>query len=187
MSVSTIDIVNRALDKVGYGAITSFTDGTKTSSLAQRTWVIVLDAVLRDHPWNFAVVRTILASTTSTPSWGFSYKFPLPDDCLRVLDVLDLSAGEYQIEGRFILADEDTLYLRYISRITDTSKYDGLFIECLASRLAVEMCESLTQSNAKKNIFIQEYQELLSRAKYVDAVENPPVTFEEDTWIEVRY
>lgn len=184
---SVVDVCNRALDKLGHGAITSLSDGTTAANLVDRNWPLVRDQVLRDHPWNFAVGRKILAPDSTAPVWGFSYKHPLPADFLRLLEVRDLSANEYQVEGKFIYTDEDTLYIRYIKQVTDPNQYDALFIDVVSSRLAYELAESLTQSNKKRELAWSEYLDGMTRAKRVDGQENPPTVFEEDSWINVRY
>lgn len=184
---SVVDISNKALDKLGQGPITSLEDGSKSANLCNRNWSIIRDQVLRDHPWNFAVKRAILAADTTAPVWGFSYKFPLPADWLRLIEVRDLSTGEYQVEGRAILANDSALYVRYIYQVTDPNQYDALFVDAVATRLAFELCEALTQSNTKKELMWNEYQDSLTRARLVDGQENPPVDFEEDDWVLVRY
>jgi len=184
---SVVDVANRALDKLGHGAITSLTDGTKAASLVERTWPIVRNHVLRSHPWNFAVKRASLSPLTETPAWGFSYQHQLPDGLLRLLEVLDLSMDEYQIEGNKLLCDESVVYIRYIDTITDPNEFDALFTNYLATALAFELCETLTQSNTKKNLLVEELKEVMLEAKRTDAVENPPVSFEEDSWVEARY
>ena len=184
---SIVDVANRALDKLGHGAITSLTDGTKAADLVNRTWPLVRDQVLRSHPWNFAVKRATLAPLTETPDWGFSYQHELPSDLLRILEVLDLSMDEYQIEGNKLLCDESVVYIRYIYQVTDPNVFDSLFTNYLATALAFEMCETLTQSNTKKNLLAEELREVMLEAKRTDAVENPPVSFEEDSWVEARY
>lgn len=184
---SVVDICNRALDKLGQGAIVSLEDGTKSANLCNRNWPVIRDQVLRDHPWNFAVRRVALAPNEASPAWGFLYESPLPSDCLRILEVRDLSTGEYQLEGNSILSNEAVLYIRYIRRVTDPNNYDALFRDAVATRLAFELCESMTQSNSKKEILMQEYEMSLTAAKRVDGQENPPSVYEEDEWISVRY
>lgn len=184
---SVVDICNKALDKLGHGPITSLNDGTKAANLCLRNWEIIRDQVLRDHPWNFAVKRAVLASSTEAPAWGFTYKFALPADNLRLLEIRDMSTADYQLESGHILANDDALYVRYIRRVTDPNEYDSLFVDTAAVRLAFELCEALTQSNTKKSELFSEYEDSLTRAKRVDGQENPPVVFEEDEWIEVRY
>lgn len=184
---SIVDICNKALDKLGHGPITSLEDGNKAANLCTRNWPLIRDQVLRDHPWNFAVKRTVLAPSSTTPSWGFSYQFPLPSDFLRLLEVRDLSTDDYQVEGRNILANDTALYIRYSHRVEDPNQYDSLFSDTAAVRLAYELCEALTQSNTKKQELWQEYEDSLTRAKRADGQENPPQKFEEDDWIAVRY
>lgn len=184
---SVVDTCNKALDKLGHGPITSLADGTKSANLCNRNWPLVRDQVLRDHPWNFAVRRATLAPSSTAPAWGFSAQFPLPTDSLRLLEVRDLSTNEYQVEGKAILANADVLYIRYIQSITDPNAYDALFIDAVATRLAFELCEALTQSNTKKDALFQEYEDSLTRARRVDGQENPPQQYEEDEWIAVRY
>lgn len=185
---SVVDICNKALDKLGHGPITSLDDGTKAANLCNRNWEMVRDEVLREHPWNFAIKRAALAASSDTPAWGFSYKFPIPADNLRIIEVRDLSTGDYQVENGSILADEDVLYVRYIRKVTDPNEYDVHFVEAVASRLAYELCEALTQKSAKeREFFITVYKESLIAAKRTDGQENPPQQFEEDDWISVRY
>lgn len=184
---SVVDVCNKALDKLGHGAITSLSDGTKAANLCDRGWPLVRDQVLRDHPWNFAVKRAVLAASSTAPEWGFSAAFPLPADCLRLIEVRDLSTDEYSVEDGSIHADADVLYIRYVYRVTDPNRYDALFIDTAATRLAAEICEALTQSNTKKDALFQEYEDSLTRARRVDGQENPPQRYEEDEWISVRY
>lgn len=184
---SVVDVCNKALDKLGHGPITSLADGTKAANLCTRAWPLIRDQVLRDHPWNFAVKRAVLPPSTTAPGWGFSTAFPLPNDNLRLLEVRDLSTDEYSVEDGSILADATTLYIRYIYRVTDPNRYDALFIDAAACRLAFELCEALTQSNTKKDALFQEYEDSLTRARRVDGQENPPQRYEEDEWISVRY
>lgn len=184
---SVVQICNKALDKLGQNPIISLTDGNKAASICNRNWEMIRDEVLRAHPWNFAVTRATLAPSSIAPDWGFANKFPLPSDNLRLLEVLDLSTNEYQVEKRFILADDDVLYIRYIARITDPNEYDAQFVNLAASRLAIELCEPLTQSTTKKKMLWDEYSEFITSATRADGQENPPQQFEEDEWISVRY
>jgi hypothetical protein len=185
---SVVDICNKALDKLGHGPITSLEDGTKSANLCNRNWSLIRDEVLREHPWNFAVKRAALAASTETPAWGFAYKFPIPADSLRILEVRDLSTGEYQVESGHILANDSVLYVRYIRKATDPNEYDIHFVEAAAARLAHELCEPLTQKSANdRKLYWTIYQEALIAAKRTDGQENPPQVFEEDEWIEVRY
>lgn len=184
---SVVDVCNRALDKLGQSPITSLEDGDTTANLCNRTWPVVRDRALRSYPWNFAVKRSSTAPDTETPAWGFTYQHTLPSDCLRLLEILDIRTDAYELEGNKVLCDDNLLKIRYIRQVTDPNDYDAMFVDAVASLLAFEMCERLTQSNQKKDALWTEYQENLMKARSVDAQENPVQQFEEDSWIEARY
>jgi len=184
---SVVDICNRALDKLGQNPITSLDDGNTAANLCTRVWPITRDQVLREHPWNFAVKRIVTAPSLTSPPWGFNYQHPIPSDCLRIIELQDVKADEYQIENKNILTDYDTLHLRYIYRVEDPNKFDSLFADLIATRMAFEMCEGLTQSTTKKDWLWEEYKDALTRSKRTDGQENPLIEQAEDSWIEVRY
>lgn len=185
---SVIDICNSALDKLGEKPIVSLDDGNKAANLCTRNWPLIRDQLLRDHPWNFAIKRTNLAPESTTPDWGYTAQFVLPDDCLKVVEVKDMTSDEYAIEnnGR-ILANATVLYIRYVYRAEDPNDYDSQFIDAVSLRLAIQLCESLTQNTTKKTELRDEYIEVLARTKSSDAQENPPITEDDDTWLAVRY
>lgn len=184
---SMVEVCNKALDALGQNPIMSIDDGNKSANLCKRNWDTVRDAVLRDGVWNFAMKRRVLAPSVNKPAWGFSNQFPIPSDCMRLVEVMGMSTGEYQLEGGAILANADVLRIRYVHRVEDPNQYDALFVEALSLRLAIAMCEPITQSNTKLSNLEARYAEVKSAAGSVDAQENPPSTFEEDDWVKARY
>ena len=185
--VSTTQIANKALDNIGYGPINSLTDNTKAASLANRLWPLVRDEVLRAHTWNFAVKRATTAPDSAAPDWGYTYQHTLPTDLLRLVEILNMHEDDYQVEGRKILADSDTLRIRYIYQVEDTTLYDSCFVDAVAAKLAYEMAEQLTESTAKKQSMLQAYDIAMESARKVDGMENPQTKFEEDPWLRIRY
>lgn len=182
---SVVGIANRALEKLGGGYIAALTDNSKEARAINRAYDFVRDAVLRAHPWNFAMKRASLAPLASTPAWGYDFEYQLPSDALKIIDA-DTTC-RYEIEGRKILTDQDTsLDIRYIARITDPNTFDPLFSEALAAALAMELCEDLTQSNTKRQLAAQDYQNALREARRADGTENTPIPYEADTWLDSR-
>jgi hypothetical protein len=184
---SVVDIANKALDKLGASKIINIDDGTKNADLCKRAWPLIRDELLRRHPWNFATVRTSLAPSASPPDWGFSRSFDFPTDLLRLIEIRDADAIDYQVEGRAILTNESVLYIRYIARVDDPNQYDTAFIELAAARLAYELCEALTQSNTKKKSLEGDMVAAMTEATLADGMENPPAEYAEDDWLKARY
>lgn len=184
MAASNVGIANRALQKLGGGYIANFLDNSKEARAVNRAYDFIRQAVLRSHPWNFALRRAALTASAAAPAFGYDLQYQLPTDCLRVLEVQGGEYQPYQVEGRLILTDQAApLKIRYVADITDPNQFDALFIEAFASRLAVELCEDLTQSNAKRQLAQGEYQAALREARRIDGQENPPDDLPETDWL----
>jgi hypothetical protein len=183
--VSTVDICNRALQKLGHTKITSLDDDVKAAREIQRAYALVRDAVFRDHPWNCLLARAALAALSDAPAWGYARQYQLPVDCLRVLRA-DASCG-WRVEGRRVLSDaEAPLNILYVRQEEDPQQYDLLLVEAVASRLAGELAETLTQSNTKKETAEREYFEVLSRARRADSQESSAERLFRSSWLESR-
>lgn len=185
---SEVQICNRALQKLGSDPIVSLADASEQARECSRAYADVRDAELRDHNWNFAITRAQLPALSTDPAWGFDKQFQLPADCLRVIELNGLNdSGDWTVEGRMLLANAAApLDIRYIKRETDVGLFDPLFVEALASRLAAELAEALTQSNTKAERALVAYREALRKARRADAIEGTPDMLEEGTWLGAR-
>ncbi|HMX98855.1 MAG TPA: hypothetical protein PK473_03025 [Nitrosomonas sp.] len=187
---SETGICNRALQKLGAKRITSLTQDTANARACNVAYVPVRDSELRAHPWNFSIKRATLAADSAAPSWGRARSFQIPSDFIRLLPPYpedNLNNLDWQIEGQKIMTDDtDPLYIRYVSRITDPNEMDALFQEALSTRLALELCEEITQSNTKKAALEEEYKRIIREARKLNAFENPSSQPPDDEWITVR-
>lgn len=189
-SYTEIDIINKALTLLGGKSIVSRTENSPSAKTMDVLYDGALDRLLRECPWNFAVKRATLASS-GTPEWGdFDALYPVPNDFLYMMHVQDFE--DYTIEESNILADPTNnveggpLKIKYVARITDASRFDTLFCEALAYRLAYEACERITQSNTKKSDLFQEYELTVGRAKRINGQEDAPENYVEDEWVTAR-
>jgi hypothetical protein len=188
---SATDIINKALLKIGEKRITSqgFADpGNERERIASEHYEPLRDAELRKNRWNFAMKRAELSADATAPEFGYSARYALPADCLRIVEVVDLmEPGGYQIESGFILTnEEDGIQVRYIRRVTVVNDMDDLFRDALACRIALEFCDRLTQKRSKRQEVITEYQAFMATAASVDAIENPPEEIPESSFVTVR-
>lgn len=193
---SVIQVANRSLTKLGSGRITSLSDDVKAARSINSCFEDIRDDELRANRWQFAMKRVSLAALASSPEFGFTYQYALPADFLRLdmindeypAAVMDNYIGaetqEYMVEGNLILTDiEAPLKLRYIARIDDPNQWDVNFREMVASRIAMEICEDLTQSDTKKNSAAKDYDRAKKVAIRIGAIEKPPATPPDNTWI----
>lgn len=173
--MSDVTITNNALGKLGQDAITSLSDDTERAKLANRLYADTRDAVLRAFAWNFALKRASLTSTGITPAFEYTYEFTLPSDCLRVIKTNNLF-GKWKIENNKLISDQSSVKVLYVSRETDTTKYDSLFIETFASRLASEMAIPITGDLKMSQDMWSLYKNKIGEAKLIDAIEESQYT-----------
>lgn len=176
--VKDLDIVNLALMKVGSEPIRSFDDDLKEARLAKSFYSMVRDSELASYKWAFAVARAEIAPEPDKPTFGFKSFYQLPSDFLRLEKVVDAqyhydmrsyqtkSEDIYLIEGNKILTNiGPTLRIIYTRRVSDASNFPPTFVTALADRLAMTLCESLTQSNSKIEMLAAQYKEDIRAAK----------------------
>lgn len=191
----TVEIVNRALSKLGDMRISSLDDGSKSAAVAASMYEIVRDAEIAAHSWNFAKTRAKLPAEVEKPAFGWAWQYLLPSDCLRVLEagpwpqaVTDSYIGgdsrSFALEGQRLLSGlGPALDVIYLKRISDAGLFPPSFIEVLACKLAVEMAESLTGSSSKREFAWTEYERALKLAKRLNAAGLPPLAVQDDSWM----
>jgi len=167
---SVVDICNGALNQLGASTIISLTEDSKNARLCNARYTQVRDSLFRSHLWNCLIKRVELARDVAAPSWGFSYQFTLPADCLRVITILNYDY-DYKIEGRKILANNDSVKIQYVSRIEDPNQYDELLRETLSAALAADIAYAITSSNPMAANMYNLFQDKLREARFVDATE----------------
>jgi hypothetical protein len=187
---SIVGICNSALVKLGATRIVQLTEGSKNANLCSEQFEKVRDDLLRSHVWNFAIKRAKLAMLAETPAFGFDAAFQLPSDFLRVASVHPDAAGgattPYRIEGRQLLSNAGSIYLRYIYRVTDPNAMDVHFREALAWALALDLSIPITQSNSMRQMMDEGLRMQLAKAKSVDAIEDYPEAEPATAWVAER-
>ena len=182
---SEVDICNIALGKLGANPIATFLDGTTEANLCGLQYPILRDAVLAARAWTFATTRLQITSgipPDPIPSgWGYAYL--VPNDSLRIIQAyVPNPAGaviqyiDTQFDAIYTQIDWErlidylytnqgpTIWVKYIRRVTDTSKFDPNFIEALATRIAMELAIPITNNPA----LLDGYTKLYS-AKIIEA------------------
>ena len=187
-----VSICSNALRRLGDDPITSLTDDTERARLCNAFYVPARDAVLRAHPWNFAITRATLAQLSTTPAYEYAYQYSLPTApyCLRVLG-MEYEDYIFKIEnsateGRVLLTDESTAKIIYVGKITDTAKFDSMFIDVLTAKLAAELTYPVTGSVSLQTQMEKIYSAKLSEARSVDGQEGFMTDLVSDTFTDFR-
>lgn len=172
---SIVGICNTALGRLGANQITAMTDDTVEAKLCSQHYASSRDAVLEARNWTFAIRRRELAASLTSPTYGYDYQFELPGDCIRIISVsdngYDLSLVEWAKEGRNILANVETLYVKYIKRETDPTVFSPNFVQALTLHLASILAIPLTGSAEVLGSMEQLYQQALASAGAYDSMQ----------------
>lgn len=199
MAASNVAIANLALTKLGDLRILNLTDNTKPAREVNAVFDMARDYLQRRFSWRYCIKRANLAADTSTPLWDWSYQYPIPSDCLRILqvgqwypspdlsDLISTGGQEYVLEGKYILSNQaGPLKLRYLSRVTDPVQFDTAFDMAFSAYLAYLVAEPLTASAEQKQMAYNDYRNAIKDAVIANAIENPPESLADQTWILAR-
>jgi hypothetical protein len=174
-NVSAVSICSNALLLLGDKPIDSFDVNNDRTRLAANLYPQKRDRVLRAHPWNCAVKRVVLSPDTSAPAYGYSYRFLLPGDWLRTINVgEDDSSDDYAIEGRYILSNNPSCLLRYIFRNEAESTWDALLIDAMTQVMVAAFTYPITKSTTKQATEEEIVRRVLKEARSVDGQEGTP-------------
>lgn len=185
MAISEVSICNSAIAKIGGQRLVSLDDANERARLFKEQYPKIRDELLVSHPWSFATKRAAPAGVVLPPNSLYEYKFQLPLDCLRVIDVAG-KTSVWSTEDGFLLADHPDPVIKYIAQVTDVSKFPPAFSEVLAAKLAADTCYSLVQSVTLRQQLIAEYEKALRLARSYNAQEASSERVYADDWLRAR-
>lgn len=186
------DLCNMALDVLKEAPIDSIEDNRPIARWLKRNFYVTRDSVLAAADWNFAIKRATLSADSTAPAFGWEYAYTLPSDCIRIIPLT--CAGEiegrpipHEVEGGKILTNASApLKLRYIYRNENYGLYPASFQEALAGRLGMKMAHWLTGKQSYAQIANSMYNDALSRAWTLDAMQGTAPRAADSEWIDTR-
>lgn len=95
--------------------------------------------------------------------------------------------ADWDLEGPYLkTSDTPVVVFRYVADIAEVYAMDPLFCTGLACRIALEVCEELTQSDAKLQALASRYSKFMGEARIVNGIETGPTEAPEDDFIACR-
>lgn len=85
--------------------------------------------------------------------------------------------SDFEVEDNFLITSVDTsqtnsaVILRFGADVTDVTKMDDMFCEGLGARLAMELCETITQEPRKFEAVMRSYDRFMAEARRVNEIE----------------
>jgi hypothetical protein len=190
--ISETSICNQALGWLGEKPINSLEEGTVNAELCRENYPFIRDAVIEERMWSFAMVRA-KSITAERDEWDTMYKHAMPIPWLNVFRVYRSvtpnarrRSDNWVKEGEYILTKEDTVYLWGVKRITDTGKFTNMFVQCLAERLAADLCIPITENVTLQGVRWQLYGAKLAEASVRDGQQGANEEIQSNTLIDAR-
>lgn len=176
--MTTLDICNRALSKLGQRHITTL--GKTQDPVSMQCSLLYHPArreTLSACRWSFAVRSDVITALPTVEGAEilpppFTKQFALPTRCLRVLDV---PLPRWTLQGRRLLAgcQPDALVITYIDDVEDATRFDPLFTDALVCRLAEKLALPVTGSHSLRHSLLNEYHKtLLPQAAHINQVQH---------------
>jgi len=172
---SVTSICNQALSRLGAPNIINIDDDTESARLCKSVYDNLLDTVLEEHQWSFAIGRHELPIAPGGGNPGqFANKFLIPVDVMNIIrassnpDDRHANTTAWRVEGEYIVSDAGTMYIKTVDRIIDPNAYTPMFRQALAIRIAAELAWAITQSASVADGLLQEYARLMSLAAQKD-------------------
>jgi len=154
------------------------------------------DALLRQHPWNFAKKFSTPAALTGTVPGNWDYMYLYPADCLKMGGIVN-PLGDEQPPIRFeaarnsdgtrvVLTNQDDAELWYTARITDPTDFDPEFTLALSYVIAARIAMPLIGDRAISADLFTQARNVLSSAWETDANEGIEENIPDADWIRIR-
>ena len=178
--ITKTDIANQALSLLSAGTITNVLDNDDSKSrVINANFDSTAKEVIRSHRWSCCVRRATLSrladAPTKTPTFGYDYKYQLPSDSLRFLDLngepWKNKTETFDINGKELHTNETLAHIRYIAWVENTEEWDVLLAEAVGIKLAMRIARQITKDGMSGEQFFPLYQQVLAKAIHVDAME----------------
>lgn len=174
------EIANQALSLLSSGTITNVSDNDDAKSrVINANFDSVAKQVIRSHRWSCCIRRANLArlaeEPTKTETYGYRYKYQLPSDNLRFLDLngepWKNKTRSFDINGSELHTNDTKAYIRYVAWVSNTEEWDVLLAEAVGIKLAMRIARQITKDGMSGEQLLRLYQEVVAKAIHVDAME----------------
>lgn len=157
-TVDEVEIVNMSLAMLGVSPIVSMLDPSASAQLANRFYAPTRDEVLESRNWTFAIKRATLTGTANSAFSEWAFTYTLPSDYLRLIqidkDEVETIQSKYALEGNKLLSDRVGIEICYVAKVTQVDLYSPLFVEALATKLAIKLAGPLQKPDMVKQLFL---------------------------------
>jgi len=193
--MSKVDIVNRALTKLGEPPVSSLND-----AVFGKSYEIIYDDIkellLSSYPWRFSLEIKYLPKLEE--KYGDRYMYKLPTDCLLLInvfgpektDVTDIRQYKLQayevVNNAIVCLLHSGVRAEYVKNIDDDMEFSPLFREALAAKIASELSMRIKHSTTLKQMLDSEFITLIRQAELNNEIIKDTELVPDSSWVLVR-
>jgi hypothetical protein len=197
VSLTKLQLYNDALLLCEQGPLSSLTEALEARRLLDAAFDSqAYDKCLSRAQWNFAI-RTVMLdySPSVEPEFGYRRAFDKPTDCIRLVGIsadeyFNIPLTRYKDEAAFWFADEDILYVSYVSNDAsyggDIANWSAAFGDYVAAFLAEKIVGKLTNKESVVRKVERAAILALREAKTLDAMDEAPGFAPQGSWTRAR-
>lgn len=188
MPASVVQICNLALAKIGSPPIASLDEDSREARACSLIFEFCRAEVIQIRPWASCVKRASLAKLDAAPLFEFTAAWQLPSEFLDLVRLGDddNAAINHRIEGRVLLTATGTANIIYTYLNEDTSTYEPVLVDLIASRMAVDLALQVANNASMAQALTQAYEMKRQRAKAVDGQSSGQPAFASNSLVDAR-
>lgn len=183
---SVVEICNLALGNIGKDDIANIDEASPEAKACKKFYSITVETMIQAYPWRWAKSTAALAEVsvnTKENKWLHAYQ--RPNNCMKVIQVVDESLADYmpsgdgivagghayEIEGQTIYCDLSPAYLVFTSKVTDPTLFPPAFVDAVAAALAARLAMPITRDLKIRNDAVALARSTMNSAQEFDANE----------------
>lgn len=171
MATTDIKICNAGFIMCGADEINSFSDNTFEAKLASSVYTETKETLLQYYPWRFSLRQKDLGGAlVAPPEFKWDYKYQLPSDCLRIIQLE--REEDYELYDRQVYTSAKPCKIVYQRNIAEADM-PSYFVRALQFHLARIFAMSLQEDPNKFTIFDRAADKETARARQLDAQQQP--------------
>ena len=178
MAVSSLDLINDGLIRLGVPPLASLSDRSAQALAADSIYRTTKESLLAEHPWSFGLREVELPKLALEPeelrSSEFDFAYQVPSDNLRILGLQ--STDNFRLAGDQLYTNDNKARLVYMRNVGE-QKWPAYFIKLVSYSFAAAVAITLTEQTTRAQLM----EELAARqrrtARTVDSSQTPPYVF----------
>ena len=187
MATTKTQIVNLALTRIGEDPILTFDDEGKAAALARLHYPVVIAKMLREYTWNHSKKQGTLTPILPAPVFRFANRYPRPADFVRLVALENDRDARWQVYVDGIYTDlGPPVNAEWIEDHGNVTIYDASFVDAVSLECAHRWVTPLAKSVALKTEIRSEFNDSISLARAIDAIEREENELDARTWVDDR-